>query len=143
MTIHPLTLFLVPESFAICRFDPGTSMPGWVQINAFFSLTNTSKEVSLVCQIESLPSDVDADRDWRCFKIQGPIPFSLTSILNSVTVPLSQENLGIFVISTCDTDYMLVKKEALPQALSALTAAGHTIHMPSASGLQSPGNLVS
>ncbi len=74
------------------------------------------------------PSDVDADRDWRCFKLQGPIPFSLTGILNSITMPLAQANLGIFAISTYDTDYVLVKKEVLPQALSALTDAGHTIH---------------
>jgi hypothetical protein len=128
MTIHPLTLFLLPETFAICRLDPGTPLPNWVQTNSFFSLTNTSEEISLVCLLESLPSDVNADRDWRCFKLQGPIPFSLAGILNSVTVPLAQANLGIFAISTYDTDYVLVKKEVLPQALSALTDAGHTIH---------------
>jgi len=128
MTIHPLTLFLLPETFAICHFVPGTPLPNWVQTNAFFSLTSTSEEVSLVCLLESLPSDVDADRDWRCFKLLGPIPFSLTGILNAITAPLAQANLGIFTISTYDTDYVLVKQEVLPQALSALTDAGHTIH---------------
>ena len=81
-----------------------------------------------MCLMESLPSDLDADRDWRCFKLQGPIPFSLTGILNSITMPLAQANLGIFAISTYDTDYVLVKQEGLPQALSALSEAGHTIH---------------
>jgi hypothetical protein len=128
MTIHPLTLFLVPQTFAICQFAPGTPFPEWVQTNSFFSVTSTSEELSLVCLMESLPSDVDADRDWRCFKLQGPIPFSLTGILNSLTMPLAQANLGIFAISTYDTDYVLVKQEVLPQALSALTEAGHTIH---------------
>jgi hypothetical protein len=99
-----------------------------VQTNAFFSLTNTSEELSLVCPIEFLPSGVNADRDWRCFKLQGPIPFSLTGILNAITAPLAQANLGIFAISTYDTDYVLVKKEVVPQALSALRDAGHTIH---------------
>jgi uncharacterized protein len=133
MTIHPLTLFLLPETFAICRLAPGTPLPDWVQTNAFFSLTNTSEEVSLVCPQESLPSDVNADRDWRCFKLQGPIPFSLTGILNSITAPLAQASLGIFAISTYDTDYVLVKQEVVPQALSALTDAGHTIHSRSIS----------
>jgi hypothetical protein len=127
MTIHPLTLFLLPETFAICHLAPGTPFPDWVQTNSFFSLTNTSEEISLVCLMESLPSDVEADRDWRCFKLPGPIPFSLAGILNSVTLPLAQANLGIFAISTYDTDYVLVKQEVLPQALSALTDAGHTI----------------
>src|ERR1051326_5001599 len=128
MTIHPLTLFLLPETFAICRLDPGTPLPNWVQTKSFFSLTNTPEEISLVCLMEILPSEVDADRDWRCFKLQGPFPFSLVGILNSVTGPLAQANLGIFAISTYETDYVLVKKEVLPQALSALTDAGHTIH---------------
>jgi uncharacterized protein len=87
MTIHPLTLFLLPETFAICRLDPGTPLPNWVQTNSFFSLTNTSEEISLVCLMESLPSDVNDDHDWRCFKLQRPIPFSLTGILNSITAP--------------------------------------------------------
>lgn len=128
MTIHPLMLFLLPETFAVCQFAPGTPLPDWVQTNSLFSLTNTSEEVSLVCLVESLPPDVDADRDWRCFKLQGPIPFSLTGILNAITMPLAQANLGIFAIFTYDTDYVLVKQEVLPQALSALTDAGHTIH---------------
>jgi hypothetical protein len=128
MTIHPLTLFLLPETFAICHFAPGTPFPDWVQTNSFFSLTNTSEEISLVCLMETIPSEVDADRNWRCFKLQGPIPFSLTGILNSITLPLAQASLGIFAISTYDTDYVLVKQEVLPQALSALTDAGHTIH---------------
>ena len=93
MTIHPLTLFLLPETFAICQVVPGTPFPDWVHTNSFFSLTNTSEEISLVCLMESLPSDVDTDRDWRCFKLQGPIPFSLTGILNSITLPLAQANL--------------------------------------------------
>jgi hypothetical protein len=128
MASHPLTLFLLPETFAICQFAPGTPFPDWVPTNSFFSVTNTSDELSLVCLMESLPSDLDADRDWRCFKLQGSIPFSLTGILNSITMPLAQANLGIFAISTYDTDYVLVKKEVLLQALSALTDAGHTIH---------------
>ena len=131
MTIHPQTLFLLPETFAICRFRPGTPLPTWVQTDSFFSLTNTPEEVSLVCLMEGIPSDVNADRDWRCFKLQGPFPFSLVGILNSITVPLAQANLGIFAISTFDTDYILVKKDAVSQAISTLTEAGHTIHMHS------------
>ena len=114
----------------VCHLSvrPRHSFAEWVQANSFFSVTNTSEDLSLVCLMESVPSDVEADRDWRCFKLQGPIPFSLTGILNSLTMPLAQANLGIFAISTYDTDYVLVKQEVLPQALSALTEAGHTIH---------------
>lgn len=130
MTVHPLILFLLPETYAICRFAPGTPLPDWLQTDAFFSLTNTSEEVSLVCPMETIPTDVNADRDWSCFKLQGPFPFDLVGILNSVTIPLAQAQIGIFAISTYDTDYVLVKKEAISRALSTLKEAGHTIHTP-------------
>lgn len=128
MTIQPLTLLLLPEDFAICRMNPGTSLPAWVQTSSFFSLSSTVEETSIVCRMESIPPDIAADQDWRCFKLQGPFPFSLVGILNSVTVPLAEAGIGIFAISTYDTDYVLVKKSNLSQALSALKEVGHTIH---------------
>ncbi|HET8845435.1 MAG TPA: ACT domain-containing protein [Ktedonobacteraceae bacterium] len=127
MTIHPLALSLLPEAFAVCRFAPGTPLPEWVQTDSFFSFSGTPEETSLVCSMISIPSDVKADRGWRCFKIQGPLPFSLVGVLNSVTVPLAQAHISIFAVSTYDTDYILIKESVLPQALSILTDAGHTI----------------
>jgi hypothetical protein len=127
MTIHPQTLSLFPETFAICRLKPGSALPLWAQTDPLFSITSTPDELSLVTRDQSIPADVQADRGWRCFKLHGPIPFSLTGILNSITIPLSEATIGIFAISTFDTDYVLVKEHDLPQALSTLTQAGHTI----------------
>lgn len=127
MTIHPQTLSLFPETFAICRLKPGAALPLWAQTGPLFSITSTPDELSLVTRDQSIPDDVQADRGWRCFKLHGPIPFSLTGILNSLTIPLAEATIGIFAISTFDTDYVLVKEHDLPQALSTLTQAGHTI----------------
>ena len=131
MIIHPQTLTLFPETFATCRLERGTPLPPWVQTEPFCSLTNTPDELSLVCLADPVPPDIQADRDWRCFKLHGPFPFSLVGILNSITVPLAQANIGIFAISTYDTDYVLVKEHHLQQAISVLTEAGHTIHLNS------------
>jgi hypothetical protein len=127
MTIHPQTLSLLPETFAICRLAKGASLPQWVRTDLFFSITGTPDELSLVCPAEPVPEDVQADRGWKCFKLHGPFPFSLVGILNSVTIPLAQANIGIFAVSTYDTDYVLVKEHDLQQAIAALTQAGHSI----------------
>jgi hypothetical protein len=127
-TIHPQTLFLLFETFAVCRLEKGSPVPQWVPTEPFFSVTGTADELSIVCPAEVVPAEIQADRGWRCFKLQGPFPFSLTGILNSITVPLAEGGIGIFAISTYDTDYVLVKEENLQQALSILTDAGHTIH---------------
>ncbi len=129
MPIHPQTLYLLLEVFAICRLEEGSAVPQWLQTDHFFSLTSTPDELSLVCPAETVPEGGQADRGWRCLKLQGPFEFSLTGILNSVTVPLAEAGIGIFAISTYDTDYVLVKEHSLPQALSVLTHAGHTIHL--------------
>ncbi|HLZ59540.1 MAG TPA: ACT domain-containing protein [Ktedonosporobacter sp.] len=128
MIIHPQTLSLFAEAFAICRLKNDVSVPAWAQTGPFFSITHTPDELSVVCLAEPIPADVQADRGWRCFKLHGPFPFSLVGILNSITVPLAQANIGIFALSTFDTDYVLVKEHDLPQAIATLTGAGHTIH---------------
>jgi hypothetical protein len=128
MSIVPLTLSLLPETLAICRLEPGTPLPQWVPTDTFFSITGTDDELSLVCTMKAVPDNVKVDGDWRCFKLHGPFPFSLVGILNSVTIPLAQANVGIFAISTYDTDYVLIKESNLSRAITTLRDAGHTLH---------------
>jgi hypothetical protein len=128
MTIHPLTLSLLSDSFAICRLENDAAIPQWALSGPFLSLTHTEDELSIVCPAQRIPADIHADRDWRCFKLHGPFPFSLVGILNSVTIPLAEANIGIFAISTYDTDYVLVKERNLQHAIDTLTTAGHTVH---------------
>jgi hypothetical protein len=128
MSIVPLTLSLLPETLAICRLEPGTPLPQWIPTNTFFSITGTDDELSLVCTMKAVPDDVKVDGDWRGFKLHGPFPFSLVGILNSVTIPLAQANIGIFAISTYDTDYVLIKESNLSLAITTLRDAGHTLH---------------
>jgi hypothetical protein len=129
MSIVPLTLSLLPETLAICRLEPGTPLPQWVPTDTFFSITGTDDELSLVCAMKAVPDDVKVDGDWRGFKLHGPFPFSLVGILNSVTIPLAQANIGIFAISTYDTDYVLIKESNLSLAITTLREAGHTVHI--------------
>jgi uncharacterized protein len=70
---------------------------------------------------------VRLERDWACLKLQGPFEFSLTGILLSVLEPLAQVNVGIFALSTFNTDYVLVKSEHLEKAILALEGAGHSV----------------
>ncbi|QBD74866.1 ACT domain-containing protein [Ktedonosporobacter rubrisoli] len=125
--IHPQTLSLSPETLAICQLEASAELPRWAQDAPFVSITRTSDELSIVCAEEKVPPDIKADRGWRSFKLHGPFPFSLVGILNSVTIPLAQANIGIFAISTYDTDHVLVKEHDLARAIQTLKDAGHTI----------------
>ena len=48
-------------------------------------------------------------------------------VLSSFAVPLAQAGVGIFAISTFDTDYILVKETQRELAINALASSGHTL----------------
>jgi len=81
----------------------------------------------VVCEAESVPAEIKADRGWACLKLQGPFPFSETGILSSFIGPLAANAIPIFAISTYDTDYVLIKEEFVEKALSTLRKAGHKL----------------
>ena len=94
----------------------------------FYFIGKTDEEISLVCKTEDTPSDTtDRVDGWRGFRIQGILDFSLTGILSRLSGILAEHKIGIFAVSTYNTDYILVKQEDLERALDALMAEGYTV----------------
>lgn len=127
MSLH-LTLLL--GQFAICRLPAGSPLPEWAARGALSSVTWTADETSVVCDQASVPAGVQADISWRALKVAGPMDFSLTGVLLSIAKPLADAGIGIFAVSTFDTDYVLVKEASLDAAVEALTTFGHTVVGP-------------
>lgn len=128
MAGHKLTLSILPNRFAICKLPPDADIPAWSKNTEFYSITRSRNQLSVVCFDEDVPSEVKAERDWRALRIAGPLAFSLIGILTSLITPLAKANISVFVISTYDTDYILVKNIFLPKAISILNLEGHSIH---------------
>jgi hypothetical protein len=122
-----LALSILPETLAICRLSPDAPMPDWALAANFFSITRTADELSIVCPQANVPSEIQCDRDWRCLKVEGPLDLSLIGILASLTVPLARAEVGIFAVSTYDTDYVLVKERRLEEMVLVLSQEGHHI----------------
>ena len=75
-----------------------------------------------------MPSNVTAQEDgWKAMRIEGELEFSLIGILSRISGILAAENIGIFAISTYNTDYILTKKENYERALSALKEEGYEV----------------
>ncbi len=86
------------------------------------------EEVSLVCRTEDTPAKtVERDDGWGGFRIQGVLDFSLIGILSKLSGILAKHELGIFAISTYNTDYILVKEENFARALSVLAVEGYCV----------------
>ena len=122
-----LTLSVLSEEFGICRLEGAAEIPGWAMSGSFFSITRTREELSIVCPAEPIPGDIVAERGWRCLKVHGPLDFSQTGIIVSFAEPLAKAGIGIFAVSTYDTDYLLVKANELQKAVQALRQAGHRV----------------
>lgn len=123
--MSPLRFSVVPGSFAVLRLAPDAAVPPGVLVPPFHSVTRTPAELSVVCPDEAVPEGARAEGGWAILALEGPFPFELTGILASVLVPLAQAGVAIFALSTFDTDYVLVKRARLDDALAALAAAGH------------------
>jgi hypothetical protein len=123
-----LALKAVPGHFAVCRLPTGTPLPAWFRPGGFSSVSWTDDELSITCDESQVPVEVRCERDWRCLMLQGPFAFDLTGVLLQVLQPLAAASIGIFAVSTFDTDYVLVKADAFERTLHALRENGLVVN---------------
>lgn len=100
-----------------------------VDMNAeFYFIGKTDEELSLVCKTENVPQHTtERDDGWKGFRIQGVLDFSLIGILSKLSGILADHKIGIFAVSTYNTDYILVKDENFERALDVLASEGYTV----------------
>ncbi len=127
MNGRSLNLELVPGSYAVCRLEADQPLPGWAANGPFVSLTRTDAELSIVCPQEQVPATVRSEPGWCCLRVKGPLGFGMTGILASLAGPLAGSGVSIFVVSTYDTDYLMVQARDLERAVAALERAGHAV----------------
>lgn len=119
-----LTLF--PNRLAVARLAADAVIPQWPR-GTFVSITRTPDELSIVCDEDAVPEDVQAERGWRALQLHGPIPFETTGVAAALTAPLAEKRISVFLVSTFDTDWLLVKDSALDRAVDVLRDAGYEI----------------
>ena len=122
---HDLTI--ETWELAVSRLPPEAGVPDWATRGPFHAVTRTPGELSIVCAAAEVPAGVRSQKGWRCFSVAGPIPFEETGVLLSIAAPLAAAGIGIFAVSTFDTDYVLVPDARLADAARALEQAGHRV----------------
>ena len=110
------------ETLSVCKVKDYSQ----VDLDAAFCFTGrTDAEKSLVCETARVPANAIAREDgWRAFRIAGTLDFALTGILAGITSVLAGREIGVFAVSTFDTDYLLVRADDLERALTALEESG-------------------
>ncbi|MDF2870168.1 MAG: amino acid-binding protein [Anaerocolumna sp.] len=94
----------------------------------FLFIGKTDEELSLVCTTEFAPEGIlEREDGWRGFRIEGVLDFSLVGILSQISGLLAGNDIGIFAVSTYNTDYILTKEENFDRALQVLKEDGYHI----------------
>ena len=126
--MRTLSLTLLPDRLAVCRLDPGSALPEAPEGRCnLWSVTRTAEEISVVLPEEEARPGWRVEPGWRVFQVAGPLEFGLTGVVASLTRPLADAGVPVFVLSTFDTDYLLVKEPDLDRAREALAGAGHQL----------------
>jgi hypothetical protein len=125
--MHKLNISLLPDRVSICKLSPGAPVPDWAHRGAFYSIARTPDELSIITADHAIPADVICDHHWHAFKVEGPLEFSQTGVLELVARPLAEANISIFAVATFNMDYVLVKSANLDHAINALRAAGQSL----------------
>ena len=118
-----MELKILEQKLSVCKIK---SLSDFDTESDLFFIGKTDEELSLVCRTEDVPAGTAAREDgWRGFRVEGVLDFSLVGILSGLSAALAEQGIGIFAVSTYNTDYLLVKAEDFGRAAAALEAAGY------------------
>lgn len=120
-----MQLKAIDAKFSVCKVKDSSEID---YSQRFCFVGKTDEELSLVCQTENVPSKtIERDDGWSAFRIEGELDFSLIGILSKISAVLAKNKIGIFAISTYNTDYILTKSDNFEKALAVLAAEGYEI----------------
>lgn len=120
-----MILEIINQEFSICKVKDLSQID---YSDPFCFIGKTDEELSLVCSAELVPKNaIECDRGWKAFRIKGILDFSLIGILSKISTLLADNNIGIFAISTYNTDYILTKAENFEKAIKVLEDNGYII----------------
>ena len=112
-------------NFSVCKIE---NLSAVNMDDDFCFLGKTDEEISLVCKTENVPANTtDREDGWKGFRIQGVLDFSLIGILSKISTILAKNQIGIFVVSTYNTDYVFVKAENFDRAMKVLADEGYIV----------------
>lgn len=120
-----MELKIISQEFSVCKIKDLSQVD---YSDEFCFIGKTDEELSLVCSTNLIPNNIiECDNGWKAFRIQGVLDFSLIGILSKISTLLAENEIGIFAISTYNTDYILTKKEYFKKAIEVLGQNGYVI----------------
>ena len=121
------TLAVIDGEFTIHAFDPNSAIPAPVLNSDLFFIGKTEDTLSVVVPSSVNLVSLESDKGWRALKLLGPLELSMVGIMANLGTVLAKAKVSMFIVSTFDTDFFLVKADKLHDAVTALQEDGYTI----------------
>jgi hypothetical protein len=122
-----LALTVLSGAYSVVRLGPRAKVPRAKP--GFWSVTRTSRELSIVCLTEEAPGARRREDGFRCLEVAGPFDVDVVGVLAALSAPLARARVPILAISTVDTDYLFLREEHLSAAVRAFRRAGHRVRV--------------
>jgi hypothetical protein len=121
------TLSVLDATFTIHSLSEEQSIPASVLSSDFYFIGKTYGELSLVVKQDIVIQSLESDYDWRVLEVLGPLNLSMVGIMAVISAILAAAKISIFVVSTFETDYFLVKSDSLAKTVAALKKARYEV----------------
>lgn len=116
---------VLQDFYSVCKLNKRDKIPDWIDKSKFYSITETEDELSIVCYQENVPLYVKSEKNWKIITVDEKLDFSLIGIISKISILLAENGISIFVISTFDTDYFMVKQKNFDKTVELLKAIGN------------------
>ncbi|MDD2574434.1 MAG: ACT domain-containing protein [Bacillota bacterium] len=122
-----MELKIINQDFSICKVEDLSQVD---YSDDFCFVSKTDEELSLVCNTNLVPQNaIERDNGWKAFRIEGVLDFSLIGILSRISTLLAENKIGLFAVSTYNTDYILTKEENFDKSIKILEQNGFEIKL--------------
>ena len=120
-----MKLKALKETYQIVKLKPTGEIPQDIFSQEVYSITRTEDEISIVVNSGLKIQSDNIENGWRIIKIAEVLDFSLTGVLSKISGVLADNDISIFVVSTYNTDYILIKEHYVNKAIKILTDNGY------------------
>ena len=122
-----MKLKLLTSQFAVLKLEPSENIPTWATQSEHFFISKTSDELSVICPEADVPAGVEASTGWRCFRVDGDLEFEQVGVVATVSKPIADEGISLFLVSTHDRDYVFVHADTLKTSMNIYRSIGFEI----------------
>jgi len=118
-----LVMEVLDDEFDIHRLGPNATVPRQICDESLYCVFRSDDELSLVCRSGLQLGAEKLEPGWAMLKVRGPLDLSLKGIMARLSTALAEASVAMFVLSSYDTDYVMVPVRDLTPACAALRTA--------------------